>query len=375
MLAQTPPMGWNSWNTFGWQISEDLIKETADAWKDQGLSDAGYEYLVIDDCWSEKQRSKDGHLVPDHNKFPGGMKAVADYVHSKGLKFGMYSCVGTMTCGRHPGSLDHEFEDALTFAEWGVDFLKYDYCYKPHNTPGHVLYKRMGMALKASGRDILFSACNWGSDNCHEWIRSTGAHMFRSTGDIQDNWESIKSIALSQWNKECYSAPYCYNDLDMLVVGMYGKGNVAKGGCTDEEYKTHFSLWCIMNSPLMIGCDIRSMNDTTRRILTNREVIGLCQDPEGRQAYSMEQWNNSAVKIYIKPLSDGSFGIGFFNMSDEEGEGSLQFWDMGLTASSGYGFKLRDLWEHEDVGVYDENYTCWLKPHHCKIYRAWLVKK
>jgi alpha-galactosidase len=280
-----------------------------------------------------------------------------------------------MTCAGYPGSLDREFEDAKTFAEWGVDFLKYDYCYKPHNIPGHILYKRMGMALKATGRDILFSACNWGSDNCYEWIRATGAHMFRSTGDILDNWESIKNIALSQWNKECYSAPYCYNDMDMLVVGMYGKGNVGKGGCTDEEYKTHFSLWCIMNSPLMIGCDIRNMNDATRMILTNTEVIALNQDPEGRQAYSMEQWNNSAVKIYVKPLSDGSCGIGFFNMSDEEWEGSLQFWDIGLTPSSGYAFKLRDLWEHEDAGVYDEHYTCRLKPHHCKVFRAWLVKK
>lgn len=374
MLAQTPPMGWNSWNTFGWDISEELIKGTADIWNDLGLLDAGYQYLVIDDCWSLKERDKNGYLVPDPNKFPNGMKAVADYVHSKGLKFGIYSCAGTMTCAGHPSSLEHEFADAQTFADWGVDFLKYDYCYKPHNIPGHILYKRMGMALRNSGRDILFSACNWGSDSCHEWIRSTGAHMFRSTGDIQDNWESIKNIALSQWNKEFYSAPYCYNDIDMLVVGMYGKGNVALGGCSDEEYKTHFSLWCIMNSPLMIGCDIRSMNEATHSILTNKEVIALNQDPEGRQAYSMEQWNNSDVKIYIKPMTDGSFGIGFFNMGDSDGEGSLQFWDIGLTASSGYGLHFRDLWEHEDVGVFTENYTCKLKPHHCRMLRAKPVK-
>lgn len=198
--------------------------------------------------------------------------------------------------------------------------------------------------------------------------------MFRSTGDIQDNWESIKNIALSQWNKEFYSAPYCYNDIDMLVVGMYGKGNVALGGCTDEEYKTHFSLWCIMNSPLMIGCDIRNMSEATHKILTNKEVIALNQDPEGRQAYSMEQWNNSDVKIYVKPMSDGSLGIGFFNMGDADGEGSLQFYDIGLPTLSGYGLHLRDLWEHEDVGVFTENYTCRLKPHHCKIFRARLVK-
>lgn len=374
MLAQTPPMGWNSWNTFGWEISQDLIKETADIWQEVGLKDAGYEYLVIDDCWAEKKRDKNGRLVPDPHKFPDGMKAVADYVHSKGLKFGMYSCAGTMTCGGYPSSLEHEFEDAKTFAEWGVDFLKYDYCYKPHNIPGHILYKRMSMALRNCGREILFSACNWGNDNAHEWMRASGAHMYRSTGDIQDNWESIKRLALSQWNKECYSGPYCYNDIDMLVVGMHGKGNVALGGCNDEEYKTHFSLWCMMNSPLMIGCDIRNMSDKTREILTNKEVIALNQDPEGRQSYSMEQWNNPDVKIYIKPMSDGTYGIGFFNMGDAPGEGSLQFWDMGLPSSSGYGFLLRDLWDHEDIGVFAENYTCKLEPHHCKILRAKLVK-
>lgn len=374
MLAKTPPMGWNSWNTFGWNISEELIKEIADAWLDQGLLDAGYEYLVIDDCWSEKERDANGLLVPDRNKFPSGMKALSDYVHAKGLKFGIYSCAGTMTCARHPSSFEHEFVDARTFAEWGVDFLKYDYCYKPHNIPGHILYRRMGMALRNCGREILFSACNWGNDDVHKWIRSTGAHMYRSTGDIEDNWESIKNIALSQLDKGCYTTPYCYNDLDMLVVGMYGKGNVGRGGCTDEEYRTHFSLWCMMGSPLMIGCDIRNMNQTTKEILTNKEVIALNQDVEGRQIYVLEQWNNSNVKILIKLLSDGNYGIGFFNMGDVEGEGSLQFWDMGLSSSTGYGFKLRDLWEHEDVGVYKEGYTCRLKPHHCRVFRAELVK-
>jgi len=374
MLAKTPPMGWNSWNTFGWNISEELIKEIADAWLDQGLLDAGYEYLVIDDCWSEKERDANGLLVPDRNKFPSGMKALSDYVHAKGLKFGIYSCAGTMTCAGHPSSFEHEFVDARTFAEWGVDFLKYDYCYKPHNIPGHILYRRMGMALRNCGREILFSACNWGNDDVHKWIRSTGAHMYRSTGDIEDNWESIKNIALSQLDKGCYTTPYCYNDLDMLVVGMYGKGNVGRGGCTDEEYRTHFSLWCMMGSPLMIGCDIRNMNQTTKEILTNKEVIALNQDVEGRQIYVLEQWNNSNVKILIKLLSDGNYGIGFFNMGDVEGEGSLQFWDMGLSSSTGYGFKLRDLWEHEDVGVYKEGYTCRLKPHHCRVFRAELVK-
>ena len=239
MLAQKPPMGWNSWNTFGPNINEKVVRDTADAFITKGLKDAGYEYVVIDDCWSLRDRGTDGRIVPDPEKFPSGMKALADYIHSKGLKFGMYSCAGTRTCAGYPGSFDYEFIDAKTFAEWGVDFLKYDFCYKPSLANGPILYNRMGMALKASGREILFSACNWGSDEVEKWIRSTGAHMYRSTGDINDTFDSFKNIAMSQVDKLTYSAPGCFNDIDMLICGMHGKGNVANGGCTDIEYRTH----------------------------------------------------------------------------------------------------------------------------------------
>ena len=179
MLARKPPMGWNSWNTFGWNINDKLIRETADAMVETGLRDAGYKYVVIDDCWSLRRRGPDGRIVPDPEKFPYGMKDLADYVHSKGLKLGMYSCAGTMTCAGFPGSFGHEFLDAETFASWGVDFLKYDFCHKPKLANGPILYNRMAMALKATGREILFSACNWGSDNVERWIRSSGAHMYR----------------------------------------------------------------------------------------------------------------------------------------------------------------------------------------------------
>ena len=174
-LGMTPPLGWNSWNTFTWNINDQLIRESADAMVESGLKDAGYEYVVIDDCWSLKQRDEKGYLVPDPEKFPQGMKAVADYVHSKGLKFGMYSCCGTHTCAGYPGSFEHEFQDAETFASWGVDYLKYDNCYKPLHADGEILYKRMSLALRNCGRDILFSACNWGSDNVHQWIQGSGA--------------------------------------------------------------------------------------------------------------------------------------------------------------------------------------------------------
>ena len=221
-MGYLPPLGWNSWNTFTWDINETLIKEVADCFVEQGYKDAGYEYIVIDDCWSLKQRDSEGNLVADSKKFPNGMKAIADYIHGKGLKFGMYSCAGTHTCAGYPGSFEHEFQDAKQFAEWEVDYLKYDYCYKPRYMDGELLYKRMNLALRNCGRDILFSACNWGEDNVHHWIRESGAHMYRSTPDIQDNWESIKKITLSQIEKEPFTGSYCHNDMDMLVVACTG---------------------------------------------------------------------------------------------------------------------------------------------------------
>ena len=292
-LGAIPPMGWNSWNTFTWDINEQLIRDVADRFISEGYKDSGYEYIVIDDCWSLKQRDDKGTLVADPVKFPSGMKALADYVHGKGLKFGMYSCVGTHTCAGYPGSFEHEFQDAELFAEWGVDYLKYDYCFKPRQMSGELLYKRMSLALKNCGRDILFSACNWGEDNVYQWIRESGAHMYRSTGDIQDNWDSIKSLATSQLNKECYTGSYCHNDMDMLVVGMYGGSNSdwigsKIGGCSDNEYKTHFSLWSIMGSPLMIGCDFRNANQITKDILMNRDIIAINQDIECRGAYRLK---------------------------------------------------------------------------------------
>ncbi len=394
-LGLTPPMGWNSWNTFTWEISDKLIREAADAMASE-LRDAGYEYIVIDDCWSEKQRDKNGRLVPDHWKFPDGIKPVADYVHSKGLKFGIYSCAGTHTCGGHPGSFEHEFDDAETFAEWGVDYLKYDYCYKPDHIPGEVLYKRMSTALRNSGRDIMFSACNWGNDNVYKWIRESGAHLFRSTGDIQDNWESIKRLALSQIGNECYGGNFCHNDIDMLVVGMHGGSNnewinsteqgvnvIADsgetmprlGGCTDEEYRTHFSLWAIMNSPLMIGCDIRRMTPATKEILTNKDVIAINQDIECRGPYCIRQWNNpDNVFSLVKPLANGDYAIGMFNFGDRAGEMSLQFWDIGLTTASGRGLSVYDCWKHEELGTFTERFVTTVEPHGCVVLRAKVVK-
>ena len=279
-----------------------------------------------------------------------------------------------------PGSFEHEFQDAETFASWGVDYLKYDNCYKPRHMDGETLYRRMGLALRNCGRDILFSACNWGTDNVHQWIQSTGAQLFRSTGDIQDSWQSIRDLALSQMDKTPFSGPFCHNDIDMLVVGMHGGSNNEYigqiGGCTDLEYRTHFSLWALMNSPLMIGCDVRSMSDYTRETLLNPDVIAINQDVECRGPLlhpPVEQ--PERVLALVKPLSDGSLAIGMFNFGDEKSEMSLEFWDLGLPAAAGVGLELYDCWARQSEGTFFERYADVLEPHGCRVFRGRLVRR
>lgn len=376
-LGLTPPMGWNSWNTFTEEINEKVVKESADIIVESGLFDAGYEYVVIDDCWSLKERDKNGRLQADPEKFPSGMKAVADYVHSKGLKFGMYSCNGPLTCAQYPGSFDHEFVDAETFAEWGVDFLKYDNCFKP-KINGDILYRRMAMALRNCGRDILFSACNWGAESSEKWINSTGAQMYRSTGDIRDSWQSIKTLALSQIGKITHSGPYCFNDIDMLVVGMYGKStneyiaNADISACTDLDYRTHFAFWCMMNSPLMIGCDIRNMSEETKKILMNRDLIAINQDIEGRNPYYLGSDPDNPREYFwmVKMLSNGDLALGVFNFSDKKRTMSLQMFDIGLPVTTGKCLKAYDCVNQEDAGIFSEIVVTSVEAHDCKIFRC-----
>lgn len=371
MFPKTPPMGFNTWNTFGEEISADMIKETADAMVEKGLLDAGYDYLVIDDCWSKKLRDPEtDRIVPDPVKFPKGMKDVSDYVHSKGLKFGMYSCAGVRTCADYPGSFDHEYLDAKTFADYGADFLKYDYCYKPENANGPLLYRKMSMALKASGRDILLSACNWGCDDVHKWIRSTGAGMYRSTGDICDNFVSFRDIFLSQLDNFPYSAPGCFNDTDMLTVGMYSKGNVGSTGCTDTEYKTQFALWCMFSVPLMLGCDIRSINDVTLKLVTNKHLLRINQDEEGRPPFIARHESNNERNTYVKVLSDNQFAILFTNFTDEKRTNWLPLENMGIPVSSGKGLRLLDAFTGEDAGTRKESIYVELEPHDCAVFIA-----
>lgn len=374
MFKSTPPMGWNSWNTFGPDINEDLIRETADSMVAAGLFDCGYEYLVIDDCWSLRERDSQGRLVADPAKFPHGMKAVADYVHGKGLKFGMYSCAGNLTCAGYPGSFEHEFTDAATFAEWGVDFLKYDYCYHSPIIPGEYLYRRMGLALENCGRDILFSACSWGADETHKWIKTSGSSMWRSTGDIFDTWESIRDLTSQQAALLPYNGAGCFNDMDMLVVGMYGKGNVGLKGCSDTQYRTHFSIWAFMGSPLMIGCDVRSMTPETKKILTCRELIAINQDPGYRQPYRIQGiWPSDDLIMYAKNLSNGEIAIGLFNMHGEKTGARFNLDELGLPHSTGKTLSMTDIWTGKAAETANATVTWELDPYDCAVFRARVV--
>ncbi len=379
MLIPRPPMGWNSWNTFGTDISDKLIRETADVMANEGFLEAGYNYLIIDDCWSMRERDENGKLVPDPEKFPNGMKAVADYVHSKGLKFGMYSCAGIRTCADYPSSFDYEYVDAQTFADWGVDYLKYDFCNFPDTADCKQRYRTMAMALKATGREILFSACNWGVENPGEWMRQIGAGMYRSTGDIFDKFESYRDIFLSQIDKLCYNAPNCFNDIDMMIVGMYGKGNVGIGGCSDTEYKTHFALWCLSGVPLIMGCDMRALNDFSKKLLLHKELIRLNQDAECRPPYLVSGLHNPGglgenMPVFFRHLEDNEFAIGMFNFNDDDRVCSVVFADAGVPTLSGYGLDLTDIYTGEHIGIKRDYHRVLVGAHDCKLYRAKLVK-
>jgi alpha-galactosidase len=390
-LAQLPPMGWNSWNTFGWQINEQLILEMADLMASQGYREAGYEYLVIDDCWSLRERGKDGRIVPDPEKFPHGMKAVADYVHSKGLKFGMYSCAGVRTCAGYPGSYDHEFVDAQTFADWGVDFLKYDFCNFPQSGNCKARYLTMSMALKATGREILFSACNWGMEEPGEWMRAIGAHMYRSTGDIMDNFVSFTDIVKSQLNKLCMSGNHCFNDMDMLTVGMGGKGNVGLGKvCSYEEYRLQFVLWCLCGVPLMMGADLRSLAPEYRALMLNPALLRINQDAECRPPYIVRRdsvcipnpddaqapWAHPADTAFVllRHLTDNEFALFYANLSDADAEVHCEMADMGLPVTGGVALDMTDVFSGEHLGPQKDSFNPHIKAHDCRLFLCHLVK-
>lgn len=359
-LAKTPPMGWNSWNKFGCDVSEKLIREMADAFVSNGLKDAGYEYIVIDDCW-QVRRDGNGIIIPDSSRFPSGIKALADYIHAKGLKFGIYSDAGRKTCAGRPGGYMYEEIDAKTYASWGVDYLKYDWCSNEGIDPKAV-YPKMSKALATSGRPIVFSMCEWGFNRPWSWAEKVG-HLWRTTGDIVDCWDCKKdwggmgwvTILDAQQGLEKYSGPGHWNDPDMLEVG--------NGGMKQNEYIAHFSFWCLLDAPLMAGNDLRSMNDETKSILLNKEAIAVNQDPLGIQGSKKN--DDGDFEIYSKPLSNGDVAVILFNRNGDPGEFEVNWAKLGITGK----YQIRDLWKHENIGAVSQNQKITIGGHSVLFFR------
>jgi len=356
-LAPTPPMGWNSWNYFKRDINEDLVKEIADAFVTSGMKDAGYEYIVLDDYW-QIDRDEDGNIIADPEKFPHGMKALADYIHSKGLKFGLYSCAGTNTCAGCPGSRGYEFQDALQYARWDVDFLKYDWCNNDgQDAPSS--YRRMRDALKNSGRPILFNLCEWGSNKPWTWAKGVG-HMWRVSGDIIDSFDgnidwgglSVLSIIDIMAPLSNYAGPGHWNDADMLEVG--------NGGMTDTEYTTHFSMWCMFSAPLFAGNDVRNMTPTIKNILTNKEAIAINQDALGKQAIRFMDYGD--YEIWTKPLANGDVAVCFLNRARTPWDLNYDWKQMNKIDQS-KTYNIRDLWQHKNIGTTAHNVTMQIPAH------------
>ncbi|HKW10246.1 MAG TPA: glycoside hydrolase family 27 protein [Gemmatimonadaceae bacterium] len=347
-LARTPPMGWNSWNHFACNVSEQLIEEEADSIAASGMRDAGYRYVVIDDCW---QTARDAHgvIVADSARFPHGIKALADYVHAKGLRFGIYTDAGTKTCQGRPGTLGHEEQDARTYAAWGVDYVKEDWCNASHLV-APTQYAKFRDALAHSGRSIVFSICEWGSNQPWEWAPAVG-NLWRTTDDIEDKWPSMLANLDQNGQHASVAKPGAWNDPDMLEVG--------NGGMTDDEYRAHFSLWAIMAAPLMAGHDVRTMSPATKEILLNREVIAVDQDSLGKQGMLVSS-GLPELQVWSKPLADGSRAVALLNRSSSPAKITASLSRIGLHADSA---TIRDLWAHADRGRVSREYATEVPAH------------
>ena len=354
-LAEKPPMGWNSWNKFQCDVSDQLIRSVADAIVSTGMKEAGYEYVVIDDCW-QAGRDEAGNVLADPSRFPVGMKSLSDYVHSKGLKFGLYSDVGYQTCAGRTGSRGHEFQDAKQFAEWSVDYLKYDWCHS-ELLDAKGAYTTMSDALRQTGRPIVFSMCEWGSNQ--PWLWAAGiANLWRTTGDIHDCWDCTIKFETGflllldrNVNLGSFAGPGHWNDPDMLEVG--------NGGMTTPEYRAHFSLWSILAAPLIAGNDVRSMAPAILQILTNSEVIAVDQDALGEQGARV--WKDGDLEVWSRRLADGSRAVVLFNRSQQATPVTVRWEDIGYP--SGLTAEVRDLWQHRGVGVQKSAYTATVESH------------
>jgi alpha-galactosidase len=355
-LATTPPMGWNSWNHFQNRVTDADVRAAAEALVSTGMKDAGYTYVVIDDSW-QGSRDSQGVLHPD-SRFPD-MKALADFVHAKGLKFGLYSSPGATTCVKHVGSQGHESQDAKMYADWGVDFLKYDICSlfgemeqlrqahpETPDAPQEMMiaaFRKMGLALKATGRPIVYSLSEHGIDDPWKWAPALGANMWRTTADIDTTYGRMVTIGFSQEGLAKYAGPGHWNDPDMLEIG--------NGDMTEDERKTHMSLWVILAAPLMAGNDLTRMSDSDKRILMNREVIAIDQDPLGAEGSRLYQ--SGDIDVWTKPLSGGRVAVGMFNRGSRPRQVTVYLGEIGF----GHGAQVRDVWQGKDRGSYSSRFT------------------
>ncbi len=368
-LAETPPMGWNSWNTFATDIDEELVKDIADKFVELGLKDAGYEYIILDDGWMSMDRDENGNLVPDPKKFPSGMKALADYIHSKGLKFGLYNCAGSKTCAGYPGSRGYEYQDARSYAEWDVDYLKYDWC-NTGKQNAQAAYTTMRDALNEAGRPVVFSICEWGDNQPWTWGEDVG-HLWRVTGDIINCWDcEVGHGTWSSWgiwkiinmreNIRKAAGPGHWNDFDMMEVG---------NGLTDAEDRSHFAMWSMLTSPLIMGNDLRAASKETIKTLSNKEVIAVNQDKLGIQALRFT--NEGDFEIWVKPLAAGEWALVFVNMADSPRD--LNFdWTRHQIGDDLNGkrldiknteFKIRDLYAQKELGDTRKNLKTTIGSH------------
>lgn len=381
-LAETPPMGWNSWNTFATDINEELIKGVADAMIENGMRDAGYIYINLDDGWMLRERDADGNLVPDPEKFPNGLKHLADYLHERGFKFGIYGDAGRETCAGYPGNQGHEYQDARSYAAWGVDYLKYDWCMTGEGdfarNPREA-YTTMRDALHAAGRPVVFSMCEWGTSEPWTWAEDV-AHLWRTTGDIIDCYDCVQEWSIG-WKVildmqmdlnpgpkglEEFAGPGHWNDPDMMEVG--------NDGLTLTESRAHFSLWSMLAAPLIAGNDVRGMEPEIVEILTNEEVIAINQDPLGKQGFRVYQ--DGEREVFVKPLSGGDFAVCVLNASDRARATRMdwgQFQNHFATWETNY--EIRDLWAKEDLGTTDElpEVVRDLAPHDVMLFRLTLL--
>jgi alpha-galactosidase len=372
-LALTPPMGWNSWNTFAGRVSEAVVKETADAMVSNGMRDAGYIYIVIDDTWSLRQRDEHGNLVADPEKFPSGIKALADYLHERGFKLGIYSCAGPRTCADYPGSWGHEFQDARLFASWGIDYLKYDWCNRG-TADARDAYTRIRDAIYAAKRPMILSICEWGQNKPWEWGKDIG-HLWRTTGDIYDSYDGRKGWEIG-WKHildlqatlvenvgadglNTFAGPGHWNDPDMLEVGNHG--------LTVAESRAHFSFWCILAAPLMAGNDVRTMTPEIRAILTDKDVLAVNQDKLGKQGFRILAEPAKNIEIWARELANGDWAVCALNTAPTTSDITIH-WDR-IWPLGGKAYTVRDLWAKTDLGDTSKSLTKNLDSHDVVLVR------